>query len=93
MEESTASLRTYMSSKSEVSGSRVETLSSRPSANRAWSNFVRSSGVQSMGGRGGSGAGTKAWACSPTVDMVTYLPWSLRFILFASSLNYYLSLF
>ncbi len=70
-----------------MSGSRVETLSSLPSASSAWSNLLRNFGVQSMGGRGGSGAGTKAWAFSPTVDMVTYLPWSSRFILPASNLK------
>lgn len=72
---------------SEVSGSKVETLSSRPRASSAWSNLLCSSGVQSMGGRGGSGAGTKAWVFSPTVDMVPYLPWSSRFILPASNLK------
>jgi hypothetical protein len=40
-----------------------------------------------MAGRGGSGAGTKAWAFSSAVDMVTYLPWSFRFILPASNLK------
>ena len=35
MEESTASLRTYMYRNIEVSGSRVETLSSRPRASSA----------------------------------------------------------
>jgi hypothetical protein len=70
-----------------VSGSRVEALSSLQSASSAWSNLLRSSGVQSMGGRGGSGVGTKAWAFSPTVEMVTYLPWRSRFILPASNLK------
>jgi hypothetical protein len=40
-----------------------------------------------MGGRGGSGAGTNAWAFSPSIDMVTYLPWSSRFIPPASNLK------
>src|SRR5664279_2380424 len=53
MEERTASLRTYMLRSNDVSGNRVETLSSRPSASSAWSNLLRSSGVHSIGGRGG----------------------------------------
>ena len=46
-----------------------------------------------MGGRGGSGAGTKAWAFSPIVDMVTYLPWSSCFVLPSVNLKYEFSLF
>ena len=49
--------------------------------------FGNGFGGNGWGGRGGSGAGTKAWAFSPTVDMVTYLPWSSRFILPASNLK------
>lgn len=32
-----------------MSGSRVETLSSRPSASRAWSNLLRNPCIQSIG--------------------------------------------
>jgi hypothetical protein len=42
--------------------------------------MMRNSGVHSIGGLGGSGAGTKALTFSPIVDTVTYLPWSFRFI-------------
>jgi hypothetical protein len=37
-----------------------------------------------MGGRGGSGAGTKAWAFSPTVDM---FPSALEFSLHPTCLE------
>lgn len=63
-----------------MSGNRVDTLSSRPRANSAWSNLSCNSGAQQMDGRGGSGAGTKARTVSPTVDTVTYLPRRFRFI-------------
>jgi hypothetical protein len=62
-----------------MSGRKVEMLSNLPRASSAWSNLLRKSDVQSMDGFGGSGAGTKARAFSPTVDIVTYCPWSSRF--------------
>jgi len=42
-----------------MSGKKVEMLSSLPSASSAWSNLLCNSGVHSMEGFGGSGAGVK----------------------------------
>lgn len=74
MEESTAFLRMYVYRNREVSGSRVETLSSRPKAKWALSNLPRSPAVHSMGGFGGRGAGMKVRTFSSTVEIVTQRP-------------------
>jgi hypothetical protein len=64
----------------EISGRKVEMLSRLPRASSAWSNLLRKSGVYSMDGFGGNGEVTKAWAFSPTVDIVAYCPKNSRFI-------------
>ena len=55
-------------------GSMDDTASSRPKATSASSKRRRNAGLHSTGGRGGSGAGTKAWKASPATATVRYWP-------------------